>query len=180
MHGEVRIHKDGKMALSAAICLVVSGFLTAPLAAQSLRPAPLAIPPAEMLVMVEGEGEQHFCVPGQFSARGQGESDRPHTYPVHLGAGADFIVLDTARAGSPAFACDTAMAEAESGEGEVVQTRWMGVIYGPELSACTVSGSPAGRAYGGPCRYGWVRAETFEPDESSRDAVLAVNDELND
>lgn len=174
----------GKQAQTAgrlfAASFVSSMVVVSAAAAQSLRPAPLVIPPAEMPVIVRLDEQNLECVRGRFTPPGEESDGKPVAYPVHLGAGMDYLVLDTVRAGSPAFACDSAVSYQHLGDEIVSQSQWIGVIYGPSLDRCRIAGSPAGRAYTGPCRYGWVEESRFQPDDAEAGAILAVADELEE
>lgn len=160
---------------------VLACALLSPIAsAQALRPAQLINPPSEMPVMVRGDAGNPQCVVGQFTRPADMEDDKPITYPVHLGAGHDYLVFDTVRAGAPGLACDTATVCEYSCDELVSETRWVGVIYGRDLESCSVRGSNAGRAYTGPCRYGWVLENHFDGPSLGSDAILAETQNLED
>jgi len=166
--------RAGAVALVGAVCLAV-----APVEAQSSRPRPVIIPPAEMPVVIPAESRDDRCVTGSFTHPAGAPDGKPMIYPVHLGAGNDYLALDTALAGSPAYACDTATTQIIASEGEEVEQRWIAVVYGPELDVCDIDGARGG-AYTGPCRYGWVLEGFFEAEAGGDGSMLAVSGDLDD
>lgn len=171
------IRQSAAILVSGAILLAAAGLVTSGSAsAQSQRPQPAPILPAEMPVRVEMENGEPQCIAGRFTPANMADDGKPMIYPVHLGAGNDYLALDTARAGTPVYACDVASTQLRRHDYDVEEQRWVGVIYGPDLAVCTPS---RGGNYAGPCRYGWVQ-EGFFDGLPSDVAVMAVNEESGD
>lgn len=165
------INPDTRSAAGLAALVLCSAVLTGAGSAQSTRPAPVVIPPAEMPVVVTAENGRFQCLDGQFTAIAMEEDGKPMIYPVHLGAGDDYLALDTARAGAPAIACDTAVTAVESLDEAPAEQRWIGVVYGGDLKDCSITRTGA---YTGPCRYGWVLEGFFEIAPGADASLLAV------
>ena len=96
-------------------------------------------------VMIGGEAESDACA-------GRGEVAGLKTVPgntltVRAGPGINYPRVGELLPGAKVLICTQ-------------QGRWVGVVYGADLSECGVSKPALKRyAYTGPCQYGWAHAQ---------------------